>query len=119
MEIEKDLAKKLEKLETDYIQEKRRIEETTEDIHQEKRVFQRELEQLSEYIRYISNQEKNADTNSLRQAYYSIEQAQDEGQQVVKKTLLKIEDELEEQQFSYKKQKDFYEEEITLLRKER
>lgn len=116
---EDELSKKLDALETDYRKEKQQIEETIEDVHQENRVFCREIESLADYVRHMAKSEETTEPEVLQQAYRFLQEAQEEGQMVVKKTLNKLDDEQEEQRLSYQKQRMSYEEDILLARKER
>lgn len=119
MDKEEELSKKLDALETDYRKEKQQIEETIEDVHQENRVFRREIESLADYVRYMAKSEEVTEPEALQQAYRFLQEAQEEGQMVIKKTLNKLDDEQEEQRLSYQKQRMSYEEDFLLARKER
>ncbi|MDT1956840.1 hypothetical protein MX629_00200 [Carnobacterium divergens] len=119
MEKEEELSKKLDVLETDYRKEKQQIEETIEAVHHENRVFRREIESLADYVRYTAKREEATEPEALQQTYRFIQEAQEEGQMVVKKTLNKLDDEKEEQRLTYQKQRMSYEEDVLLERKER
>ncbi|WP_413536929.1 hypothetical protein [Carnobacterium divergens] len=119
MEKEEELSKKLDVLETDYRKEKQQIEETIQDVHHENQIFRREVESLADYVRYMAKKEEATGTEALQQAYRFLQEAQEEGQMVVKKTLNKLDDKQEEQRLSYQKQRTTYEEDILLARKER
>lgn len=110
--MEKEITKKIDALEAEYKQEKRLLEETTEDVLQENRLFKRELEELADYISHLSKKDDGIDPQAIRKAYHLIQEAQEEGQQVVKKTLNKLEDEREEKRLAYQKQRSSYEEEL-------
>lgn len=119
MDTEEELSKKLDALETDYRKEKQQIKETIEDVHQENRVFHSELESLADYVRYMAKSEEANEPEALQQAYRFLQEAQEEGQMVIKKTLNKLDDEQEEQRLSYQKKRMSYEEDMLLVRKER
>lgn len=119
MEKEEVLSQKLEVLETDYKKEKQRIERTIEEVHHENRAFRRGIENLADYVRYMASRGEGTGPETLRQGYRLLEEAQEEGQMVVKKAVNKLDDDQEEQRLSYQKQRNSYEEDINLLKKER
>ncbi|MEI5995247.1 hypothetical protein [Candidatus Enterococcus mansonii] len=119
MEKEEELSKKMDALETDYRKEKQQIEETVNDVHNENRIFRREIESLADFVRYMAKREEATEPEALQQAYRFIQETQEEGQMIVKKTLNKLDDKQEEQRILYQKQRMSYEEDILQARKER
>ncbi|WP_321386398.1 hypothetical protein [uncultured Enterococcus sp.] len=118
MDKQKQLESKIENLEDDYNREKKKLEETMDEVDQEKWTFNRELEELSEQMRYLFQNREYDDFQGLKQVDQMIRSTQDEGEWSVKNVLKKLEDEQEEQYAAYKKQSLSYEAEIYQLKKE-
>lgn len=118
MDKQKQLVVKMENLEDDYNREKKKLEETMDEVDQEKWTFNRGLEDLSEQMRYLFQNREYDDFQGLQQVDQMIRSTQDEGEWSVKNVLKKLEDEQEEQYAAYKKQSSSYEEEIYQLKKE-
>ncbi|MBO0470164.1 hypothetical protein JZO66_06380 [Enterococcus sp. DIV0242_7C1] len=118
MDKQKQVLLKMENLEDDYRRKNKQLNETMEVVGQEKWMFNRELEELSEQMRYIFQSREYNDTQGLQQVYHLIRSTQEEGEWTVKNVLKKLEDEQEEQQSAYKKQVLSYEETLYQLKKE-
>lgn len=118
MDKQKQLVSKIENFEDDYNREKKKLEETMDEVDQEKWTFNRELEDLSEQMRYLFQNREYDDFQGLQQVDQMIRSTQDDGECSVKNVLKKLEDEQEEQYAAYKKQSLSYEEEIYQLKKE-
>lgn len=120
MEKEKQLVMKIESLEEEYRRNRRRVEETMDEVSQEKRQFQRGLEELADYVSYLYKKQENDGTQGqLQQSYRMIGDTQEQGESTVKNTLRKLDNELEDQQLAYKKSVNRYEEELVMLKKEK
>ncbi|MBF2481177.1 hypothetical protein IA817_07625 [Listeria seeligeri] len=119
MDKQRQLILKIENLEDDFNRKRRQLEESMDEVTQEKWKFNRELESLSEQIRYINQKRDYIDSSSLQKEYNLISSIQEEGEWTVKNALTKIENEHEEQHALYKKQAFSYEEELHQLKKER
>lgn len=118
MDKQKQLLSKMENLDDDYRRKNRQLNETMDAVGQEKWAFNRELEDLSEQMRYIFNKREYNDSQGLQQVYHMISSTQEEGEWTAKNMLRKLENEQEEQQSAYKKQALSYEEELYQLKKE-
>ena len=118
MDKQKQVLLKMENLEDDYIKKNKELDEKMDAVSQEKWAFNRELEDLSEQMRYIFNKREYNDSQGLQQVYHMISSTQEEGEWAAKNVLKKLEDEQEEQQSAYKKQALSYEEELYQLKKE-
>jgi uncharacterized protein YoxC len=118
MDKQKQVLVKLEILKDDYNRKKRELDETMTAVEQEKWRFKRELEDLSEQMRYIFHKREYNDSNGLQQAYRMISATQEESEWAIKKVVKKLDDEQEEQQAVYKQQVLSYEEELHQLKKE-
>lgn len=118
MDKQKQVLLKMENLEDDYRRKNKQLNETMDAVSQEKWTFNRDLEDLSEQMRYIFNKREYNDSQGLQQVYHMISSTQEEGEWTVKNILKKLEDEQEKQQSAYKKQALSYEEALYQLKKE-
>lgn len=120
MDKEKQILSRLEQTEEEYLRNRRQLEETMDEMAQDKHRFVRELEELADYVRYLfQKQENEGPQEGLQQAYRLIGNTQEEGELMVKRTLRKLENTQEDQQLLYKKNVNRYEEELVALKKEK
>ncbi|MGX7417332.1 hypothetical protein ACWOFR_00870 [Carnobacterium gallinarum] len=111
------VIKKLDELETDYKKGIKLIDGTIDEALQEKTHFQRGIEELGDYVSYLFQKQEYRDSLDIRQAYQMLEHAQEDGFMVVKNTRQKLEDEQEDLSAQYQKRRNFYEEDLTLLKR--
>jgi len=110
--------KKIQQLEDDYEREKRCFEEELEQTTLEKHRFNSLLEETVERLHSTFSRQEDHDSLDLRHAYHMVEQAQEEGVNLVNNLTYKIECVLEETEQQYKKQVTIYEEERIISKKE-
>ncbi|ARM74522.1 TPA_asm: hypothetical protein GIN74_01140 [Listeria monocytogenes] len=118
MDKRRELMLKMENLDDTFYRKKRQLEESMDEATQAKWQFNRELEHLSEQVRYIYQKREYGDSRDFEKAYHLISSIQDETEWDVKNVLRKLEDEHEEQHAIYKKQSFSYEEELHQIKKE-
>jgi vacuolar-type H+-ATPase subunit I/STV1 len=106
---------KLEDLEIDYEQQKRKLEDEIEEAFYEKQIFSRELEDLSESYRYHYEQAGFSEPVNMRSVYNLLDQGREEGDRIVNQTIRELENEREERKTFYKNETQRLEDELALL----
>lgn len=107
----KSIEYKVQEAETIYITNRRKIERTMEELSDEKRIFLRKVEQMTERIRASARNNETVDMSRLTLVNRVLEQAQNEGQHVIKRGLYTLEEKLEENRAQFSQQLARYEEE--------
>ncbi len=115
--MENTIQHKVQQAENIYLTNRQYIEKEIEVLLDEKRMFLRRIEQTADRIRTSVIPSENPSMPNITSVYRILEQAQDEGQHVVKKILYSLEDKLEENQRHYRKQLANYDEEQQKLKK--
>lgn len=111
------ITKKLDELETDFKKEINLLDEKIDEALQEKTHFQRGIEELGDYVSYLFQKQEYRDSQDVRQAYQMLEHAQEDGFMGVIGTRQKLEDEQEDLSAHYQKSRNFYEEDLALLKR--
>lgn len=114
--MENAIQRKIQQAEDTYLDNRRKIERNIEALSDEKRVFFRKIEQMADQVRTSARRIKSSNMPNIASVYRLLEQAQDEGQHIIKKALYSLEDKLEENQSHYRKQLANYEEEQEKLK---
>lgn len=115
MDEKKVILTKLDELEMEYRKEQKKLDRTLYEVLSEKDHFHRGLEDLGNDISYLfRTQEYDID---VRQAYYMLEGAQEDGTSFVKNIRQKIEDDQEDLTSHYRKKVTFYEEDLDILKR--
>lgn len=118
MDNENQYTQKLKNLEDTYEQEKKTIEKQKEEVLHEKKQFILAMEDVIERARYTLLSQENQHSQELGQVYQLVEQAQEEGLNLVKKAVQKIDIEAEEVHQEYKRKVIIYEDEQMTTKKE-
>lgn len=116
MVMKKTYLNQLNRLEEDYQRERQRLEASLEEVLSEKQQFRRELEGLSENYRYHYQQAKFDEPINMNRVYHQLEQCQGEGNQLVNRTIGKLEEQKEESKWLYQKEMKQIEDKLTLLK---
>lgn len=117
--MEKNIQRKLQQLEESYQGSRRYLEKELDLITDEKQQFMHYLEQITERIHCTVHNMESQNASNISSVHKLLEQAQEEGQQVVRKAIYLLENKLEENQRQYNQQITRYEEELYTLRKNR
>jgi hypothetical protein len=116
--VKKTYLNQLNRLEENYQKEQQQIEATLEAVFSEKQQFRRELEGLAENYRYHYKQAEFDEPINMNRVYYQLEQCQDKGNQLVNKTINKLEEQKEESKSRHQKETKQLEDKLTLLKEE-
>ncbi len=114
--MKKTYLHQLNRLEENYQKEQQQIEATLEAVFSEKQQFRRELEGLSENYRYHYQQVEFDEPINMNRVYHQLEQCQNEGNQLIDKTINKLEEQKEESKSCYQKETKQLKDKLTLLK---
>lgn len=114
--MERTYLNRLDRLEADYKKDQRQLESSLEAVYSEKQNFRRELEALAENYRYQYRQIESDAPLNMNRVYQQLEHCQAEGNQLVQRSLNKLEIKKEESRLVYWQETKKVEEELTLLK---